>query len=52
MIGRPATDFAPEYGERAMLAVRAPRYQVRDIETLDIDKRETSSTYLNPILRL
>ncbi len=38
MIGRLATDFAPEYGERATLVVRAPQRQVRDVETRDVDK--------------
>ncbi len=38
MVGRLATDFAPEYGERAVLAVRAPRHQVTDVETMDVDK--------------
>ncbi|MBW1781991.1 MAG: PAS domain S-box protein [Deltaproteobacteria bacterium] len=46
MIGRPATDFAPDYGERAVLAVRAPRNQVRNIETLDVDK-EGNPIYLS-----
>lgn len=38
MIGRLATDFAPGYGERALLAVRALDYQVEDLETQDIDR--------------
>lgn len=37
MVGRPATDFAPEYGKRALQAVRAPNHQVTDVETVDID---------------
>ena len=38
MIGRQATDFAPHYGERAELVLRAKDYQVTGQETLDIDK--------------
>jgi len=37
MIGRLATDFAPNYGERALLAVRADNFQVSDQETQDVD---------------
>ncbi len=37
MVGRRATEFAPDYGERALLAVRAPNFQVTDQETEDID---------------
>jgi PAS domain S-box-containing protein len=37
MIGRRATDFAPTYGERALLALRAPNFQVRDRETEDVN---------------
>jgi len=33
-----AADFAPEYGKRAILAVRAPEHQVKEVETLDVDK--------------
>ncbi len=38
MVGRPATEYAPEYGKRAILAVRAPNYRIRDVETEDVDK--------------
>jgi len=38
MIGHLATEFAPEYGKRALLAIRAPGHQVMDTETIDIDK--------------
>ena len=38
MIGKPATNFAPEYGQRALLAVRAEQYRVHDQETIDVDK--------------
>jgi len=35
MMGRPATDFAPEYGKRAALVLQRENYQVADEETLD-----------------
>ncbi len=37
MVGRLVIDFAPDYGDRAILAVRAPQHQVHDIETQDVD---------------
>jgi len=36
--GRPVTDFAPDYGETATMAVRAPQCKLRDHETRDVDK--------------
>jgi PAS domain S-box-containing protein len=42
MIGRLATDFVPEYGERAMLAVRTPHHQVKNAETRGVDKNGQS----------
>ncbi|MCK5148262.1 PAS domain S-box protein [bacterium] len=38
MIGRRATDFAPQYGERVILILQDEKYQVVNIETLDADK--------------
>lgn len=38
MIGRLATEFSPEYGERALLVVRAPEHKVRGVDTQDVDK--------------
>jgi PAS domain S-box-containing protein len=38
MIGKPATDFAPDYGKRAALVLDSPNHQVSQEETLDIDK--------------
>ena len=35
MVGRSAVRFAPDYGRRALLAVRADRYQVNEVETID-----------------
>jgi PAS domain S-box-containing protein len=46
MVGRLATDFAPEYGERAQLVVRAPQHQMSDVETRDVDK-DGQSLYLS-----
>ena len=37
MQGRPATDFAPEYGARGALVVRAPNHQIIETETIDLD---------------
>lgn len=37
MIGRPATDFAPNYGERALRVLRSPNFRVSDHETEDVD---------------
>ncbi len=38
MIGRPATDFAPDYGERAVLVLEKEGYRVTNEETEDVDK--------------
>nr|NQU89222.1 PAS domain S-box protein [Bacteroidota bacterium] len=38
MIGKPATDFAPDYGKRAELVLREKNYHISGVETLDIDK--------------
>jgi PAS domain S-box-containing protein len=38
MVGRPAVDFAPNYGERAMLVLEGEGYQVENEQTEDIDK--------------
>jgi two-component system sensor kinase FixL len=38
MIGKPATDFAPDYGVRAELVLQNTDYQVTHEETLDVDK--------------
>ena len=38
IIGRPITDFAPDYGKRVLLAVRSGQYQVNDVETRDVNK--------------
>ena len=46
MVGQRATDFAPEYGERAQSVVRAPQHQVSDVETRDVDK-DGQSLYLS-----
>jgi len=36
MVGRPVRDFAPAYGQRALLAVRSPQHQASNIETRDV----------------
>ena len=41
MIGRPAVDFAPNYGERALLILDEEEYQVKNLETEDKDKDGT-----------
>jgi PAS domain S-box-containing protein len=38
MIDKPATDFAPDYGERASLVISRKDHHVRDVETVDVDK--------------
>ncbi|HEX04499.1 MAG TPA: PAS domain S-box protein, partial [Bacteroidetes bacterium] len=38
MIGNPTIDFAPNYGERAVLVLDDKEYQVKNEETIDIDK--------------
>lgn len=38
MIGRPATDFAPDYGERGALVLQHENYQVSARETQDVGK--------------
>ncbi len=38
MIGRPATDFAPDYGKRAVLVLDRDGYRATNQETEDIDK--------------
>ncbi|MCP4538386.1 MAG: PAS domain S-box protein [Chloroflexi bacterium] len=38
MIGRPAIDFAPNYGERAVLVLEREGYRVINEETEDVDK--------------
>jgi PAS domain S-box-containing protein len=38
MIGRPALEFAPDYGERAVLVLDKDGYQVNNEETTDVDK--------------
>jgi len=38
MVDQPAVDFAPNYGERACLALEGEDYSVVDIETKNIDK--------------
>lgn len=38
MIGRPATDFAPDCGKRAALLLQRENYQVSDEKTIDHDK--------------
>ncbi len=38
MIGKPTIKFAPGYGKRALLAVRAEHFLVNGQETVDIDK--------------
>ena len=45
MVGHLAIEFAPEYGERAVLAVRAKGHQVHEIETIDVDA-EGNTLYL------
>jgi PAS domain S-box-containing protein len=37
MIGRPATDFAPDYGRRAMRVLESPDRRVINEETKDVD---------------
>ncbi|MCD4829334.1 MAG: PAS domain S-box protein [Candidatus Cloacimonetes bacterium] len=38
MIGRPVTDFAPAHGKGALLVVRAPKHQIKDLELPNVDK--------------
>lgn len=38
MVGRLATDFSPEYGKRALLAIRTPQHEVQGVETLDVGR--------------
>jgi PAS domain S-box-containing protein len=38
MVGKPAVDFAPNYGERASLVLESDDLSVDDVETEDIDK--------------
>jgi len=38
MVGKPAIDFAPNYGERASLVVESENYSVDNVETIDVDK--------------
>ena len=38
MLGKPASDFAPNYGERAVLVLGEEGYRVKNKETEDIDK--------------
>lgn len=45
MIGHLATDFAPEYGPRGALVVKAHNYQVIEEDTVDVDK-EGNPVYL------
>ena len=44
MVGKRATDYAPDYGVRLSCLLKNPRYQVAGMETIDIDK------YGNPLL--
>jgi len=38
MVGRPATDFSPDYGVRASFVLDAERNSVKKMETRDLDK--------------
>gem|GEM_PF-479819 len=38
MVGKPAVNFAPEYGKRAKLVIQNKNHHARDIQTQDIDK--------------
>jgi PAS domain S-box-containing protein len=38
MLGRPAMEFAPNYGERAVLVLEKEGYQIKNVETEDVDK--------------
>jgi len=38
MVGKPASDFAQNYGARVLLVLESPQHQINEVETVDQDK--------------